>query len=75
MATYDIVSMVEELTNANAPLEVDLNWDSEEYYNYIIHMYDVWFLVNNYEHREESKRYRPSGIRISSGPYKGKFPT
>lgn len=46
------------------------NWDEAR----LIHEYDVVFLANNYEHREESKQYFPKGVRISTGPYKGRFP-
>lgn len=41
----------------------------------IVHLYDITFLVNRYDFVEESRRYRPPGTRLSSGPYAGHFPT
>jgi hypothetical protein len=40
----------------------------------LVHQYDITFLVGRYDFVEESRRYRPSGTRISSGKYKGQFP-
>lgn len=41
----------------------------------IVFQYNLQFLANTYEHQNESRYYKPRGIRMASGPYKGKFPS
>lgn len=40
----------------------------------LVHLYDITFLANKWQFADESRQYRPSGVRITSGPYKGRFP-
>lgn len=60
--------MIEELRAAGYTVITNIS-EAE-----LIHQYDITFLVNRYDFVEESRRYRPSGTRISSGKYKGQFP-
>lgn len=71
MDAYDTTKMLKELEAAGVVLDLNSQPDLECCYNYIIHMYDVWFLANNWEHREKSKEYKPSGTRNWNT---GKFP-
>jgi hypothetical protein len=41
----------------------------------LVHEYDITFLVGRWDFVEKSREYRPSGTRISTGPYQGQFPT
>lgn len=75
MASYDIAKLLEELEQAKAPLSFNPNWSAEESYNYIVHMYDVFILLPAWQWEAESRSYFPKGIRMTSGPYKGHFPS
>lgn len=61
--------MVEELR------KVGITWMRGATEADIVYMYNLHFLANTYEHQNESRGYKPRGLRMASGPYKGKFPS
>lgn len=43
--------------------------------SHLVHLYDITFLVGCSDFVAESRKYRPPGTRIATGPYTGQFPT
>lgn len=44
----DTNQMINELYAMDVPLQINSDWSDEEYHNYIIHMYDVFLIPNDW---------------------------